>query len=280
MPEARSQARLCARVEILNTGHLGYSPEQYYCTLLEYAGRFPPRFVVVSLFANDFGDFQEVLQGRGDWQEGKLLAGPDSGLLFRRNLDYVIVPAPWVNQIEGPQMAGQLPRQDLQHFGSGRSRISRPDRRIRQRPARDHEQLQTPWPGLAGKSAFNGRIGDGHFSAAGSRDLGRRRRPQRGTGPLDQGAKRASAPRIVDQSRRLFSDHLDQHTLGPAPVEFAVKDLLPRAEIEFPVRDRDDDLAAHDLAFVVGVGVILAGAVMVISLGRRVEWRELLQPAL
>src|SRR4029077_16905488 len=31
------KARLHAPVEILNTGHLGYSPEQYYFTLLEYA---------------------------------------------------------------------------------------------------------------------------------------------------------------------------------------------------------------------------------------------------
>ena len=43
------KARLQASVEILNTGHLGYSPEQYYYTLLEYARRFPPQFVVISL---------------------------------------------------------------------------------------------------------------------------------------------------------------------------------------------------------------------------------------
>ncbi len=61
--------RLKAPVEILNTGHLGYSPEQYYYTLLEYAARFPPQFIIVSFFANDFGDVQEVLQGRGDWRE-------------------------------------------------------------------------------------------------------------------------------------------------------------------------------------------------------------------
>src|SRR5262249_45946206 len=43
-------------VSILNTGHLGYSPEQYYHTLLEYFPRFRPQFVVLSLFANDFGN--------------------------------------------------------------------------------------------------------------------------------------------------------------------------------------------------------------------------------
>ena len=56
--------RLGSAVEILNTGHLGYSPEQYYFSLLEYFGRFPPQFVVVSIFANDFaGDPKGVLEG-------------------------------------------------------------------------------------------------------------------------------------------------------------------------------------------------------------------------
>src|SRR5271166_4732765 len=60
------------RTEILNTGHLGYSPEQEYYTLREYADQFHPTFVVLSLFANDFGDPFEVLhEGKGDWEEGK-----------------------------------------------------------------------------------------------------------------------------------------------------------------------------------------------------------------
>ena len=81
MPEARSEGAAGRPVEILNTGHLGYSPEQYYYSLIEYARRFPPRFVVVSLFANDFGDFQEVLEGKGRLAGGELLARPDPGLL-------------------------------------------------------------------------------------------------------------------------------------------------------------------------------------------------------
>ena len=102
--------RLGAPVEILNTGHLGYSPEQYYYTLVEYAERFPPQFVVVSVFANDFGDFDEVLEGKGDWDEGKLLAGPHPRVLLsheRRRASFV--PAPWVNQIEGRSWPGIIP---------------------------------------------------------------------------------------------------------------------------------------------------------------------------
>ena len=72
---------------------------------------------------------------------------------------------------------------------------------------------------------------------------------------------------------------LDQHALSAAAVEFAVEDLFPRAEIEFAFGDGDDDFAAHDLAFQVGVGVVFAGAVVVVGAGRRVR-REFFQPDL
>ena len=64
-------------------------------------------------------------------------------------------------------------------------------------------------------------------------------------------------------------DHLDQHPLRPSAVELAVEDLLPGAEVELAVGDRHDDLAAHDLPLHVGVGVVLAGAVVVVALRAR-----------
>ena len=161
------KARLGAPVEILNTGHLGYSPEQYYYSLIEYAKRFPPRFVVVSLFANDFGDFQEVLEGRGDWEEGGYWLNLIWEFCYSRSLDCVIVPAPWVNQIEGPQMAGNYPGKisniveasgpgyldPIAEFANAQLEVNNNARRL----------------GLVsqGSPLFNGRIGDGHFSARG-----------------------------------------------------------------------------------------------------------------
>ena len=65
------ESRRKTKASILNTGHLGYSPEQEYYTLEEYAPRFQPRFVVLGLFANDFGGVFEVAAGSGDWAEGK-----------------------------------------------------------------------------------------------------------------------------------------------------------------------------------------------------------------
>ena len=75
-----------------------------------------------------------------------------------------------------------------------------------------------------------------------------------------------------------FPDHLDQHALLAASVELAVEDLLPGAEVELPVGDRHDHLAAHDLPLEVGVGVVLAGAVVPVALAR-LERGELLEPA-
>ena len=56
-------------VSILNTGHIGYSPEQYYYTLREYGERFHPQFLVVSVCPNDFGPGWDVLRGKGDWYD-------------------------------------------------------------------------------------------------------------------------------------------------------------------------------------------------------------------
>lgn len=64
------------RVSVLNTGHIGYAPEQYYRTLLEYGAKFTPRFVVVSVCPNDFGDENDTLAGKGDdWDEAEFWIG-------------------------------------------------------------------------------------------------------------------------------------------------------------------------------------------------------------
>ena len=104
------KSRLQAPVEILNTGHLGYSPEQYYYTLVEYGRRFPPQFVVVSIFANDFGgDVEAVLLGNGDVEEARYWLWRIREYCLAREAHFLVVPAPWVKQIEEPQLAGNYP---------------------------------------------------------------------------------------------------------------------------------------------------------------------------
>jgi hypothetical protein len=161
------EERLHAPVEILNTGHLGYSPEQYYYSLIEYAPRFPPQFVVVSLFANDFGDFQEVLEGNGDWEEASYWLGLIRDYCLAHNVDCVVVPAPWVNQIEGPQMAGNYPGKIANALEATGPGYLDPIADF----ANEHLELtnRSKRFGLAmpANPLFNGRIGDGHFSARG-----------------------------------------------------------------------------------------------------------------
>jgi hypothetical protein len=161
--------RLGTPVEILNTGHLGYSPEQYYYTLVEYAERFRPQFVVVSIFANDFdGDWKAVLEGRGgDWQEGKFWLGRIRQFCAARGLACLFVPAPWVNQLDGPQMAGFYPGMVSNILeASGFEYLDPINEFTNALLALSIEGLRRGEP-IAGDPLFNGRIGDGHFSAQG-----------------------------------------------------------------------------------------------------------------
>ena len=63
---------------------------------------------------------------------------------------------------------------------------------------------------------------------------------------------------------QLLPDDLHQHPLSAAAVEFTVVDLLPRAKVELPFGDGDDDFPAHDLPFQVGIGVVLPRPVVMV----------------
>src|SRR5438552_6576766 len=75
----------------------------------------------------------------------------------------------------------------------------------------------------------------------------------------------------------LVSDYLDQHSLSPSAIEFAVENLFPRTEIQFALGDCDDNFTAHDLAFEMGISVVFAGPVVAIAGGRRMR-SQFLQP--
>ena len=76
-----------------------------------------------------------------------------------------------------------------------------------------------------------------------------------------------------------FPNNLHQDAFAPASIEFAVKNLFPRPEVQFAFRDRGDDFATHDLTLQVGVSVVLASAIVAIS-GRRLVRCEFFQPDL
>ena len=77
----------------------------------------------------------------------------------------------------------------------------------------------------------------------------------------------------------LLPDYLDQDSFPTPAVELAVKDLLPGAKLETALGHCNHHLAAHDLPFQVSVGIVLAGAIVLILAGRRVG-RQSLQPLL
>jgi hypothetical protein len=63
------------------------------------------------------------------------------------------------------------------------------------------------------------------------------------------GAWRAISP--------LLADDLHQYALAATAVELTIKNLLPRTKVEFACRNCDHDLPPHNLAFHVGVSVVL-----------------------
>jgi hypothetical protein len=97
------------RVSILNTGHLGYSPEQYFYTLLAYADRFRPHFVIVSLFANDFGELQQVIKGNADWEEARYWLDEITHFCRRRDITHLFVPIPTEPLMLGRRRPGFYP---------------------------------------------------------------------------------------------------------------------------------------------------------------------------
>jgi lysophospholipase L1-like esterase len=163
------EERLDTRVSVLNTGHLGYSPEQYYYSLVEFADRFRPHVVVISTFANDFGDIAEVvISGKGDWEEAKYWIEKITQFCRSRGWPYLIVPVPYEPHVLGRRKVGYYP--------GLLSNVLKENALAFLDPGDDllNAHLELVVAGdRAGKRPsgcplFNGQIGDGHFSALGS----------------------------------------------------------------------------------------------------------------
>jgi hypothetical protein len=153
--------------EILNTGHLGYSPEQEFYTLVEYAERFHPQFVVLSLFANDFGDLFEVLEGKGDWTEGGYWLGRIVQFCRNRQLICLVAPAPWVNQVEGTRKAGHYPGKISNILTAvGMNYLDPIEEFTNEYLRQTTDRLRRGEP-TTPNPLFNGQLGDGHFSPLG-----------------------------------------------------------------------------------------------------------------
>jgi hypothetical protein len=148
-------------VSILNTGHLGYSPEQYYATLLEYAERFRPQLLVLSVCDNDFGG--------GDWGESSYWLGRIWQYGRTRGLICLTVPVPGSDQVVASRRVSAFPGRLARIAESNSSEYLDPTEDF----VEAHLRLTTPAlaSGRLERSSplFNLHLNDGHFSAEGAR---------------------------------------------------------------------------------------------------------------
>ncbi len=167
-PPARLQAQLsrslAAPVSVLNTGHLGYSVEQYDQTLRAFGDRFRPHYVVISICDNDFGDRADP----ANWVEGKYWLDRIADLCNQRRWEFLLVPAPGQSTLLGPRYLYQFQSQVNRIFGRGGTRYVDPleaftDALIRVK----NEGVRTGVPNA--DPFYNSRfMGDQHYSALGS----------------------------------------------------------------------------------------------------------------
>jgi hypothetical protein len=162
------EARLKTRVSILNAGVLGYSPEQYYYSLVAFADRFQPQFVVVSVFANDFGEASEVIKGGGDWDEGKYWLDRISSLAQTRGWTCLFVPVPVVDRTLGRRKSGFYPGAISNALNASAIVFFNPAEAFANAHLRLLIEAEERGEHPAGCLLFNEKIRDGHFSAPGS----------------------------------------------------------------------------------------------------------------
>ena len=74
-----------------------------------------------------------------------------------------------------------------------------------------------------------------------------------------------------------FPNDFDEHPLAPTAIEFTVKYLFPRAEIQFTAGDSDDYFPPHHLALEMSVSVVLARSIVMV-LRNGVVRRQSFQP--
>jgi hypothetical protein len=156
-------------VSILNTGTLGYCPEHYYYTLKEYIGRFRPRFVVVGLYSNDFGEDGDVLSGRADWREAEHWLNLIVRLCRSHGALCLFAPVPCEIQLIATRNQGHWPGGAANLTGASGRNFCDPTEAF----IEEDLKFRPPWNARGivrgGRShLYNADLGDGHLSPAGT----------------------------------------------------------------------------------------------------------------
>jgi hypothetical protein len=162
--ECHLAGALGARVCVLNTGHIGYSPEQYEQTLRALGDRFRPHWVVISISSNDFGNPDDP----ASWTEGQYWIDRIADLCSQRGWGYLLVPAADKLTVMGPRNLERFQAQVCRIFGRGGGNYVDPiesftDMHLRARNDGLRRGTTTADP------LFNVHLlGDRHFSPLGS----------------------------------------------------------------------------------------------------------------
>jgi lysophospholipase L1-like esterase len=160
---------LKTRVSILNAGLMGYSPEQYYYSLVEFAGRFRPHFVVVSVFANDCGSIGEAIgRGAGDWPEGKYWLDRIARDCEANRRPYLIVPAPVEVSLLRKRRPGLYPGMLANVLGIEGPTYLDPMDDFLNAHLKTRLAARGEGRNIRGCALFNDEINDTHFSPAGA----------------------------------------------------------------------------------------------------------------
>jgi hypothetical protein len=157
--------RLQARVALLNTGHIGYSPEQHYFTLLEYSDRFQPHFVLLTLCMNDFGGMTLTPKGL---EEGKYWVDRIERYCRARGIACYVASFPHEAQVTGLRREKSLPGEFSEPCQFSGLLYCNPVEDIADAHLRLKIKLGTQGESTTGSPLYNGRFGDNHFSAQGA----------------------------------------------------------------------------------------------------------------
>ena len=161
--EAILKGDLGDSVSILNTGHLGYSPEQYYYSLVAYFERFRPQFVIISICDNDFGD-RRVPE---NWVEGEYWLDAIAQFCRTKGLIYLAVPVPQEDAMIGRRDETIFPAKVSRIFdGSGVSYLNPLEEFTTEHLKLKAEAIRDGRPFLS-SPLFNRKYSDNHLSPLG-----------------------------------------------------------------------------------------------------------------